>query len=354
MILTYKYRIKDSSACKRLEHHARAVNFVWNYCCATQRKAESNWKAGMASRWPSHFTLTKLCGGVSTELGIGSDTIGEICRQFTASRSAIKHAPRFRASRGPKRALGWIPFKGRAVTVERGILICYRQKYRFWQSRELAGKIRTGSFVQDARGRWYVTFQCEVGAIAEPAAGMVGIDLGLKTLATCSNGETVPALQHYRKYERALGMAQRAGNRRRVRAINAKIANTRRDQMHKATTKIARENKLIVVGNVNSSKLSKTKMAKSVLDAGWTMFRNQLRYKSSRNGAVFIEADERFTSVTCSECGSLSGPKGQKGLRIRRWECADCGTSHDRDVNAARNILRVGLECQPPAVGIAS
>lgn len=100
MILTYKFRIKDATSRKRLERHARAVNFVWNYCCEVQRKAESNWKAGCVSRWPSHFTLTMLCSGAGAELGIGTDTMGEVCRQFAVSRKATGHAPRFRASAG--------------------------------------------------------------------------------------------------------------------------------------------------------------------------------------------------------------------------------------------------------------
>ena len=163
---------------------------------------------------------------------------------------------------------------------------------------------------------------------------------------------TVIVHQHiYRKYEAALASAQRDGNKRRAKAINAKIANARRDQMHKATTKIARENRLIVVGDVNAAQLKQTRIAKSVSDASWTMFRRQLEYKASRHQAIYIEADERFTSVTCSECGSLSGPKGIAGLRIRQWECSDCGTSHDRDVNAAHNILRVGLSAQAHADG---
>jgi IS605 OrfB family transposase len=207
--------------------------------------------------------------------------------------------------------------------------------------------------VQDARGRWYITFQCQIDNALQTGKGLIGIDLGLKQLAALSNGTTIPALRNYRRYEAALGNAQRAKNKRRVRAIHAKIANARRDQAHKATTKIARENSLIVVGNVNVAGLKKTRMAKSVSDAGWSMFRNMLRYKASRHGATFIEADERFTSQTCSDCGVIGGPKGIAGLGVRRWECSGCGASHDRDVNAAKNILRVGLECQPPAVGIA-
>lgn len=352
--MTYKFRIKDATSRKRLERHARAVNFVWNYCCEIQRKAESNWKAGRIVRWPSHFDLVKLCAGA--DLGIGSETASEIARHFSVSRNATRRAPRFRASSGSHRALGWIPFKGRSTSTENGVVRWYGQKFRFWQSRQLGGKVKTGAFVQDSRGRWYVTFQCEIVEALPPGTGKIGIDLGLKTLATCSNGDTVPALQHYRKYEAALATAQRAGNKRRVKTIHAKIANARRDQLHKASTRIARENSLIVVGNVSAGRLKRTKMAKSVSDASWYAFKTMLRYKASRHGATFIEADERFSSRTCSCCGTIpaSSPKGMGALGIRRWDCSDCGTSHDRDLNAARNILRVGLERQPPVEEIAA
>jgi len=100
-----------------------------------------------------------------------------------------------------------------------------------------------------------------------------------------------------------------------------------------------------VVGNVSSSGLAKTKMAKSVLDAGWSTLRTLLSYKCEHAGGVFLEVDERYTTQACSCCGSLSpsSPKGRAGLGIRGWTC-ECGVTHDRDVNAAKNILALGHE----------
>lgn len=352
MILTFKYRIKDATVGKYLNRHSRAANYVWNYCCEIQRKAETSWKQGHARRWPSAFDLIKLCTGSAAELGLHSDTVQTICRQFAVSRDAHKRCPRFRASGGARRALGWVPFINRAVRVDGGRVTYLKRNFYFWNSRDIGGDIKAGAFVQDARGRWYVTFQCEVEDARPTGNGSVGIDLGLKDLATCSNGEKVPTLRHYRQYEKALAVAQRANNTKRVKAIHAKIANARRHHLHEQTTRLVRENAIIVVGNVNASRLAKTRMAKSVLDASWTTFRSQLAYKARRHNAVYIEADERWTSQACSCCGSLSSstrPKGIAGLEVRHWECSDCGASHDRDVNAALNILRVGLERQPLA-----
>lgn len=354
MLLTYRYRIKDATVRKRLARHSRACNYVWNYCCSVQREAELRWRNGSNSRWPSAYDLIKLCTGAAAELGLHSDTVQTICRQFVDSRNAKRLHPHFRASRGPKRSLGWIPFIKRAVHVDGAHVVYLKRKFYFWKSREIGGKIKAGCFVEDARGRWYVCFQCEVGDTLPIGNGKVGIDLGLKSFATCSDGRTIPALQHYRRYETALSVAQRAGNKLRVKAIHAKIANARKHHLHEQSTRIASDNSLIVVGNVNSVQLAKTRLAKSVLDAGWTMFRNQLRYKASRHGAVYVEADERWTSQTCSCCGVIpvSSPKGMGALGVRHWVCSDCGASHDRDVNAALNILRVGQERLPPAVEI--
>lgn len=356
MILTYKYRIKDATTGKHLRRYAIACNQVWNFCVATQREAERRWKAGCNVWWPTAFDLIKLCsGGVAAELGIHSDTVREVCRQFVSSRDQHKRCPRFRASFGSRRALGWVPFIPRTVRIKNARFTYLGRQFYFWKSRGIDGELRSGTFVQDARGRWYVCFHCLVVAKLPTGNGRVGIDLGLKTLATCSDGHKIEALRHYHQYEAALAIAQRAKNKGRVRAIHAKIANARRHHIHERTTEIVRNNQFIAVGNVSPSNLAKTKMAKSILDASWAMLKTQLAYKARRHNAVFFEVDERFTSQTCSCCGTIpdSSPKGMGALGIRHWECSNCGASHDRDVNAAKNILRAGLERQPPGEGIA-
>lgn len=352
MMLTYKFRIKDATVSKRLNRHAWACNQVWNYCNRIQREAERRWRAGGVSKWPSAFDLVKLCTGSAADLGLHSDTVQTICREYAAKRDANRGHMRWRASGGPKRALGWIPFIPRAVKIDGAHCTYLKRRFYFWKSRDIpVDGFKAGSFVRDARGRWYVCFQCEVPDVLPTGNGRIGIDLGIKTLATCSDGTTVPALRHYRQYEATLAVAQRANNKRRVQAIHAKIANARRHHLHEWSSRIARENELIVVGNVSPSKLAKTKMAKSILDASWAMLRNQLRYKASRHGARYVEANERWTSQTCSCCGVIpdSSPKGMSALGIRHWACSVCGASHDRDVNAARNILNVGAERRPLA-----
>lgn len=354
MILTFKFRIKSRSAAPKLRALAIGANQVWNFAVATQRESLRRWRGGANARRVSHFDLTTLTAGCAADLGIHSDTVGEVCRIAASAQRQHGKPPRFRSSFGSRRALGWVPFRGRAVQVV-GATATYRgQRFHFWKSRELPSAIRGGAFIEDARGRWYVIFYCDVLEGVSAGEGRVGIDLGLKALATLSTGETIPALQHYRQYEAALATAQRAHNKSRARAIHAKIANARHHHLHEQSTRIVRENAFIAVGDVSPTKLAKTKFAKSVFDAGWSTLRTQLRYKARRHGATFIEVDERYTSQTCSDCGVIGGPKGREGLRVRQWGCSSCGAVHDRDQNAAQNILRAGLERQPPSGETAS
>ena len=288
MILTYKYRIKDGTVGKRLDRHSRACNFVWNYCCQIQREAQARWDAGRAVRWPSAFDLIKLCTGAAADLGLHSDTVQTICRQFAASRDAKHKCPRFRASFGPKRALGWIPFIPRAVKVDGAHVVYLKRKFHFWKSRDLGGEVKAGCFTQDARGRWYVAFQCDVADDLSTGNSEIGVDLGLKTLATCSDGVKFPALQHYRQYQATARRCSSApATSAASAAIHAKIANARSHHLHEQSTRIARENELIVVGNVNAAKLAKTRLAKSVLDAGWSTFRNRSLQGQQARSAVY-------------------------------------------------------------------
>ena len=152
----------------------------------------------------------------------------------------------------------------------------------------------------------------------------------------------IEAERFYRDLEPMLARAQRARHRNRSRAIHAKIANRRKDFLHKLSTDLVKANGAIVVGNVNASALAKTRLAKSVLDAGWSAFRTMLLYKCADAGVWFDEVDEAFSTQTCSVCNSRAGPKGRKDLGIRGWQCTVCGAIHDRNVNAAHNILAAG------------
>lgn len=356
MILTFRYRMKDRSASTRreLRRQSRAVNFIWNYCCEIDREAARRWKAGMNVRRPSAFDLTMLCAGCPEKLGILSDTIAAICGRFVAARSAI--FPKTPSFRSTKRNLDWIPVNmfRRSGRIDGSAIIFRKRRYRLWMSRPIPenGKPKSWNMSCDARGRWYVNIQVEVPEAEKRDGPEIGIDLGLKSLATLSDGRKIEAQQFYRKAQADLAKWQRFGKKKRVRALHAKVANQRKDFLHKVSTELVRSHGRIVVGDVSPSSLKQTKMAKSVSDAGWSMLRQMLLYKAIALGAVVEVVNERHSSVTCSACGARSGPTGYRGLRVRDWVCGSCGAVHDRDTNAALNILSFGAKCRPPVAEI--
>jgi putative transposase len=345
MIKTYKYRLKDRRAKKLLRAHAAGCNQVWNWCVAQHRDTLDRFRAGAPKRkWLSHFDLAKQCNGVGADLGIHQQTVRSVCEEWSRNRSL-----KFRSSFGRKRANGWVPFQRQSRRIDGNSITYLGHRFRFFGSkrRPLPATTKGGFFVEDVLGRWWVCFHVEVDQLTAND-DQVGVDLGLKDFATLSTGEKVGAPQFYRALEAKLATAQRAGNKRRAKALHVKAANCRRDFHHKLSTRLSRDYALIAVGDVNAEALARTRMAKSVLDAGWSAFRDMLRYKAAR----FVRIDERFTTQTCSSCGSLppERPRGIAGLGIREWVCSECGASHDRDVNAARNILSLALSAERPVV----
>lgn len=360
-IKTLSVRVRDKHA-KVLSEMAFGVNQVWN--AANALSAEFSRvpipEVGYISISVSAFDLQKELKGIREErqLSISSKTMQETIAVHAKSRKQFKKSKlRWRTSSGPRRSLGWVPFKRGDAKWQNGQVKFNGHFFKVWDSYGLSQyDFRAGSFSEDARGRWYFNVVVYVD-LDEPAKGnAIGIDLGLKDTATCSNGEKLEAGRFYRDLQSKLGKAQRANNRKQVRTIHAKIKNRRKDALHKFSAKIAKENCFIVVGDVSSRKLAKTKMAKSVFDASWYMLKTQLRYKAIRHASEFVEVDEKYSTQVCSCCGSLpsSSPKGRAGLGVRSWECSDCGASHDRDVNAAKNILNFGFGYKAPVDGISA
>lgn len=340
IFLTFRFRVKDRENA-RLRKMARDVNLVWNWCGGAQEHA---WRVG--GRWPNIVSLGKGLSGLSEHVGLGSDTFQAVAVQWCVSRDKHKKRPRWRISNGHRRSLGWVPFQAanRSIKVTDEGVRLNKHVFRIWKHREIPDDIRSGNFSEDASGRWFLNLVCRVEADRTSGHGDVGIDLGLRNFATLSNGELVSNPRYIRIAEIALAKAHRAGRKKQARNIYRKVAAQRRHFLHVETSRIAKTFRFVAVGNVNSARLARTRMAKSVLDASWSNFRQMLSYKlAMAPDSVYVEADERYSTQTCSCCGSRAGgPKGLKGLRVRQWDCSECETSHDRDVNAACNILESG------------
>ena len=341
-----RVRIKDRHA-QWLGKRALEVNTVWNYVNDLSRKV---WER--ERRFMSGYDFWPYLRGVTKEgIDLPVQTVQEVAEQYAIRRKAAgKTRLAWRKSWGARRSLGWLPFKVRTIRYAHG-QVCYGGRWlSLWDSYGLGGyELRAGCISEDARGRWYLNVSVRepdfVGPKPLPTKqACVGIDLGLKELAALSSGEKVAAQRFYRNLEPALAVAQRAHKKHRARAIHARISNRRRDFLHKLSTRLVHEHQAIFVGNVNAQVLARTRLAKSVLDASWSALRTMLQYKCDRAGVWFEEVDEAFSTQTCSACGALppQRPRGIAGLGIREWTCSACHTTHDRDVNAACNILAVG------------
>ncbi|GAA2787223.1 RNA-guided endonuclease TnpB family protein [Kitasatospora aburaviensis] len=207
---------------------------------------------------------------------------------------------------------------------------------------------------QDAAGRWFVSLLCEDRpTMPAPVNAAVGIDAGITSLVTLSTGEKITNPRHERKDRRRLAKAQRSlarkarGSanrekaRRKVARVHAKIADRRRDFLHKLTTRLVRETQTVVIEDLTVRNMLKNhRLSRAISDASWSGLRSMLEYKAQWYGRDLVVVDRWFpSSRLCSACGTI---RDKMPLNVREWEC-DCGAVHDRDVNAARNILAAGL-----------
>ena len=344
-VKTLRLRVKDKHA-KMLCAQAREVNMVWDFVNELSMKHTER-----TGKFFSSYDLHPYTRGAAKEgLSLHSQTTQAISEEYVTRRKQFKKKRlSWRKSGGARRSLGWIPFKASATQYRNGQVLYQGKPISLWDSYGLSHfELGTGSFSEDSRGRWYFNVTAKlpdlVGPVQPAATGSLGIDLGLKEFAGFSDDaiENVEGQRYYRDMEPRLAIAQRACKPKRVKSIHAKIKNRRKDHHHKLSTQLAGQHGAIFVGNVNASGLAKTRMAKSVLDAGWSQFRTMLQYKCDHAGVWFDEVNEAYSTQDCSACQTRSGPKGLKDLGIRGWTCSACGTIHDRDRNAAKNILAAG------------
>jgi putative transposase len=236
-----------------------------------------------------------------------------------------------------------------------------------WPDVDLAALHPTSVIVaRDPAGRWFVTFHAELPDLKPlPATGAAaGVDLGLTNFAVLSDGSPIPHPRHMDRYEQRLkrhqrrlarcqkGSANRKKAARKVARAHARVAEGRRDFLHKTSTDMLRRFDILAIEDLAVKNMVRNrKLARAISRTGWAEFRRQLEYKAQRRGRTLLVVDRWYpSSKTCSACGFVLA---ELPLGIRHWACPGCGTRHDRDINAAKNILAAGLAAAAKSGGDA-
>ncbi|WP_368862392.1 RNA-guided endonuclease InsQ/TnpB family protein [Frankia sp. Mgl5] len=259
-------------------------------------------------------------------------------------------APRYKSKRDSRQAVRFTANASWALTPGGKLRLPKIGDVEVRWSRRLPSTPSTVTVVKDSAGRYFASFVVDTGAekALPDAPTEIGVDLGLKHFAVLSDGTKIGSPRFLRRAEKRLKKAQRALSRKekgsknrgrarlRVARVHARVADARREFHHQLSTKLIRENQAVAVEDLVVKGLARTRLAKSVHDAGWSAFVSMLEYKAARYGRTFVRIG-RFepTSQVCSACGVKDGPKP---LHVRVWTCRACGAVLDRDINAAVNV----------------
>jgi len=319
-----------------------------------------------AKRTPERAWLAEVSAVVLQQALADANTA---YRNFFASMSQKRKgrrvgAPRFRSRRDSRQSIRFTKAARFRVLPNGRLRLPGIGDVSLRWSRGLPPQPTSATVTLDAIGRYHVSFVVEVSDQPLPTLDReVGIDLGLTHFAVLSDGQKVDAPRFARKAaaklrgaqkehaRRQKGSANREKSRRKVARCHARVGDTRRDWLHKLSTTIVRENQAVYVEDLAVSGLARTRLARSVNDAGWSTFVAMLEYKAARHGRTFARVDRWLPSTrACSTCGAIGEAKP---LHVREWECP-CGAFHDRDVNAAKNILAAGRADRPTPVELVS
>jgi putative transposase len=328
---------------------ARLVGWLWNLTSVWNwaiRKIELDAKDKI---YYGAQDFQNLLANHGEKLKIPSHTLQGILLQahtgWVRCFQKLAKKPRFK---GVRNKLNSIPFPD-PIKPPKGnhIGIPGLGKVRFHKQELPEGKIKCGRIVRRA-SCWYLCLfiATDREPVERVANGKVGIDPGFKDLLTIAapdgQYEKVAHPRELEATEHRLAQAQRGHNKTLAARLHEKRANQVKDRNHKLSLRLVQKNVVIRFSNDNHKGVAK-KFGKSVSSSSHYQLRQMLAYKSRSGGTQYDEPDAKFSTKTCSDCGSLSGPTGWSGLAVRQWRCSNCGSLHDRDVNAARNTLFAGV-----------
>ncbi|MGW2813439.1 RNA-guided endonuclease InsQ/TnpB family protein [Streptomyces sp. NPDC001415] len=367
MHLRYDYRAyPDTSQRRALASAFGCARVVWNDCLRDRREAHA---AGLPYVKSAELSRVRIAQAKRTEERAWLAEVSAVVLQqslrdldtaykgFFGSVKGKRKGPRVAPPRykSKKDSRQSIRLNANAFSVQGNgtVYVAKVGNIKVKWSRTLPAAPTSLTVTEDSSGRYFMSFVVDTELDILPVLDTeVGIDLGLTTFAVLSDGTRISSPRFLRRAEKKLKRLQRGLNRKakgsknRVKARvkvarqHARVADRRRDWHHTASTQIIRDNQAVYVEDLAVSGLGRTRLAKSVHDAGWSAFVNMLEYKAVKHGRYFGKIG-RFepTSQVCSACGVKDGPKP---LHVRQWTCRACGAVHDRDDNASQNTLAAG------------
>ena len=348
---TYRYKLRPTNFQRaRLSQWLGGCRYIYNL---TKDCKEQAYRKGVSL---SYYDLKKQLPDLKSVdwiKDIPSQTLQDVVKRVDRSYQNF-----FRGAGYPKWAkkdrYNSITFPQNVKVVGNRVKLPKLGSVRFFNSRPIEGIIKTATVSRTVSG-WFISIACEIEQHPLPATDQrIGIDMGISHLAITSEGELIENPRHTKKYERKLRVAQRSlarkmkgGNNRAkqkrvVARLHEKIRKTRKDYHHKVSSRLVSENQAIACEDLVVSNMVKNrKLSKAISDAGWGQLTTMLEYKCQWYGREFVKVPPVYTSRDCSSCGHRTE---KMPLNIRFWICPVCSAEHQRDVNAAQNILgRAGL-----------